>query len=256
MQDSQVYNELNKAWKSTCKIIFGEEIGELKEYEEWLKEYMPTIGKRKSVISGKDVFLAYDKYCKNSNYISLDERKEVSIEPLTINEIKDIDSIVEAISNKWYYVGNKTLGRSTLVEGCDVIFDSQVVADSFYIVNSSFVFASSAIRDSKYVFGTTGIERNSEFIVRCTGADNAKRCFEVRYGNTYSSDCYFGNNLENCSDLMFCFGQRNKRYMIGNLQLTKDKYFQIKSKLIEEIREELKKEKKFPSLYELIGNDQ
>jgi len=31
-----VYDELNKRWKATCRILFGEEIGELEEYKEYL----------------------------------------------------------------------------------------------------------------------------------------------------------------------------------------------------------------------------
>lgn len=31
--DSLVYKELNRAWKSTCKVIFSQEIGELNEYK-------------------------------------------------------------------------------------------------------------------------------------------------------------------------------------------------------------------------------
>jgi len=93
--NSPVYAQLNKAWKATCKVLFGEEIGELKEYEEWLKEYMSVTGKRKrkSHISGKDVTVVFDEYCKDARFVSLDEVKEKSIEPLTINEIKDIDRL-------------------------------------------------------------------------------------------------------------------------------------------------------------------
>ena len=76
---TEVYNELNKAWKATCKVLFGEEIGELKDYEEWLKEYVPVIGKRKSHVSGKEVVFHSDAYCINSRFISLNEMNEKSI---------------------------------------------------------------------------------------------------------------------------------------------------------------------------------
>jgi hypothetical protein len=86
--DSPVYNELNKAWKATCKVLFGEEIGELKDYEEWLKEDMVPITRAKSSISGKEVILGRGDYCKDANFISLDEVGLRKVEPLTINEIK------------------------------------------------------------------------------------------------------------------------------------------------------------------------
>jgi hypothetical protein len=251
---TEVYNELNKAWNATCKVLFGEEIGELKEYEEWLKEYMPVTGKRKSHISGKEVTVTFDEYCKDARFVSLDEAKEKSIEPLTINEIKDIDSIVEAISEKWEYVGDRILGKSTFIKSSDIVFDSHYVLDSSHIENSQYIFGSRGVRDSsKYVFGSIGCAI-CEFLIKIYGASYMKRCFEVCYSNS-SSDLFFSAYCINCSDLLFSFNQKNKRYMIGNLQLPKDKYLFLKTKLMEEIKDELKKNKSFPSLFELVSND-
>jgi hypothetical protein len=252
--NSPVYDQLNKAWKSTCKILLGEEIGDLKDYEEWLKEYLPVLGKRKSHMSGKEATFCFDEYCKDAHFVSLDEVKEKSIEPLTINEIKDLDSIVEAMSEKWEYTGNKIFGRSTFVESSDIVFNSHYVSDSSHIENSQYIFDSVGVRDnSKYVFGSIGCV-NCEFLIKVYGATDIKRCFEVHYSNNVS-DLLFSVYCINCSDLLFSFNQRNKRNMIGNLQLPKDKYLSLKTKLIGEIRDELKKNKSFPSLFELVPND-
>jgi hypothetical protein len=251
--NSPVYNELNKAWKATCRILFREEIGDLKEYEEWLKEYLPETGKRKSHVSGKEVVFHSDAYCINSKFISLNEMNEKSIEPLTINEIKDIDSIIEAISERWEYCGNKVLGKSSFIMSSDLVFDSYYISDSMYIENSLYVFSSEGIRaNSKYVFGSSGCI-NGEFIIHLYGGSNLKRCFEIDQC-AESSDLFFCMNCDGCSDLMFSFNQKNKRNMIGNLALSKDKYLTLKSKLIAEIRDELKKEKKLPSLFQLLSN--
>jgi hypothetical protein len=51
---------------------------------------------------------------------------------------------------------------------------------------------------------------------------------------------------------MFSFNLENKRYHIGNIELPKEKYFSIKTKLLEEIRDELMKNKSLPSLMEII----
>jgi len=250
--NSPVYNELNKAWKATCKVLFGEEIGELKEYEEWLKEYMPVIGKRQSHVSGKDVTVAFNDYCKDARFVSLDEVKEKSIEPLTINEIKDIDSIVETISEKWEYTGNKILGMSTSVDASDDIKDSQYVMESVSIEKSSYVYASFQCANSKYVFGGTRVP-DGEFIIHGLRGFG-KRCFEY-FWCLNSSDVYVSANCADSSDILFSFNLRNKHNCIGNLQLPKDKYFELKTKLVSEIKEELKKNKKFPSIFELIQNE-
>jgi hypothetical protein len=252
--NSPVYAQLNKAWKATCRILFGEEIGELKEYEEWLKEYLPPLKTVKSSISGKEVTLGLPYYCKDAHFIALDEVRERSIEPLTINEIKDIDSIAEAISEKWEYCGSKISGRSTYVDSSDTVVDSHYIADSFNIYKASYVFASGGIReDCKYIFGSVGLHNEMEFIIEGAGASFSKRCLNI-CSLDHCSDLYFSANCYGCSDLLFSFNLRNKRNMIGNLALSKEKYLTLKAKLIAEIRDELKKEKKLPSIFQFLSN--
>ena len=44
---------LEKAWASTCKVLFGEEAGSMRQYEKWLAELVDPTVVRKSCISGK-----------------------------------------------------------------------------------------------------------------------------------------------------------------------------------------------------------
>ena len=247
--DSPTYNELNKAWKSTCRIILGEEIGELKEYDAWLSEYLPNIGKGISHASGKDVTLAMDNYCKTANFISADEMKEVSV-PLNINEIKDIDSIVDAISGRWEYAGNRTLGKSSGVERSDFIVDSHYVSDSVDVTGSSHVSISSNTQDSKCVFGCRGFFFG-EFGIAFVKGTKMKRIIGSHLGFD-CSDIYFSANTTACHDMMFSFNQINKRNCIGNLELPKDAYVMLKRKLLSEIIEELKRNRRFPNVVELV----
>jgi len=249
--NSPVYNELNKAWKVTCKVLFGEEIGELKEYEEWLKEVLPEFGRRKSYISGKETTFTLNEYCDDARFVSMDEIKEKAIDPLTINEIKDIDSIIEAISNKWEYTGNKVLGNSTFVESSDAVRDSHYVRESIAVNRSSHQFAVTYANDSRYCFGCARY-LTSEFVIRCLRF-NANRAFNS-YWIVKSNDVYNSTNLIGCNEMLFCFNQRGKNRCIGNLELPSDKYFALKKKLLDEIKEELKKNKRFPSIFELIPN--
>ncbi|MBU0532344.1 hypothetical protein KKB44_02515 [Candidatus Micrarchaeota archaeon] len=245
----ELYERLNKGWKITSRTLFGEEIGDLNGYEEWLGEYLPSFGKKGSSVSGKPVLLESNQYC-NAKFISADEIKE---DALTINEVKDIDSILEALAEKWEYTGNKILGNSKSVEASDLVMDSQYVADSANIQQSSDVFLSYMIRKgSRYVYGG-GCFGIGEFIVRVFAAYNIKRILESFF-ITDSSDIYFSYNCAGCTELLFSFFQRNKRYCIGNLQLPKDRYANLKKKLLAEIASELKKSKRFPSLFELCGD--
>jgi hypothetical protein len=254
MTSTQLYDVLNKAWKSTCKVVLGGEVGELKDFEEWIGEYMPPLSKRKSHLSGKEVILVSPHYCKDARFVSSDEIREIKADPLTINEIKDIDSVIQAISEKWEYTGNKTHGNSLLVESSDIAIDSQYVADSTNITESQYVLSSFMMRNgSKYSFGS-GWSAKAEFTIRHIGGFDAKRVFESHL-TVNSSDIYLSYNMAGCMDAMFCFSQRNKRHCIGNLELPREKYAALKAKLLAEVRDRLKADKRFPSLMDMAPKD-
>lgn len=248
--NSSIYNDLNKAWKSTCRILLGEEVGELKEYQEWLTALFCQIGKRKSHTSGKDVTLAVDDYSDTSKFISLGEEKDEAIDPLSINEIKDIDSIAGAISEKWAYTGNRVLGNSAFVEFSDLVTDSQYISNCANIQNVQYAFSLYEAQYSKYVFGS-GQLSEGEFLIGFFSGVNNKRCFNSS-DNTNSSDLYLSHNCHGCHDLMFSFHQLNKRNCIGNLELPKEKYAELKKKLLGEIAGELKERRRFPHVYQLV----
>lgn len=251
---TSVYEQLNKDWKSTCKILFGEDIGDLKEFDPWLREFYPTVHKRKSYLSGKEVSLLMDDYCGDANFISMDESKETTIDPLTINEVKDVDSILEAVSEKWRYTGNRALGNSTSVESSDLIMDSQYIGECMSLTRASHAYLTFDALDFKYAFGSGFFSQDCEFLVKHLRGSNDKRCFSTVYVQD-SSDLYLSMHCYGCHDLLFSFNQRNKRNMIGNLELPKDKYQEVKTKLLSEIKTELKKNKKFPSLFDLVSTE-
>jgi hypothetical protein len=248
---SQTYDALNKAWKSTCRIVLGDEVGELKDYEGWLGEYLPPVEKRKSHLSGREITLANPRYPDGARFVSMEEITERKADPLSINDIKDIDSIVRAVSEQWEYAGNRVQGNSAMIETSDIVVDSQSVSGSTDIGQSQYVSSSFMIRsNSKYVFGS-GWCGKTEFAIRHVAGFNNSRILESTLVGE-SSDIFFCHNIIGCMDAMFSFSQRNKRHCIGNLELPKDKYAALKSKLLAEIREELEGKKRFPSLMEMV----
>jgi len=249
---SETYSRLDRQWKSTCRLLLGEEIGKLEDYRAWLEEYMAATAREKSSVSGKEVVLACADYPKSAKFVSLEETGGKAA-TLSINEVKDIDSIMEAISEKWEYCGNKILDNSRFVESSDAVVDSAYVSGSTTIQGSSYVYASSIITtNSRSIFGSLRSD-NGEFAIRCVRCSDFRRCFETRLSIS-CSDLYFCATCMNSHDLLFCFNQRNKSYRIGNLQLPKDKYKALKEKIVGESRDELKRKKKFPSIFELVPN--
>ncbi len=240
--------DINEAFKHTFNALFGKEgeQAQLDDFKGYLPQYVPPRSRRKSAISGKDVAIVTEDYCKGANFISQDEIRNKDFPSLNINEIKDIDGILGAIDERLQYTGNKVLGKSDFVEDTDICVDSFYVRGCSDIQQSKYVGYSRIIRDSQFVFGsnTTG---KGNYIIRCV-AYNITRCFETYY-IADSNDCYFSYDCSGCSNVMFSFNQRGSRYLIGNLALPKDRYLQIKDKLLAEIREHLLKNKSFPSLF-------
>jgi hypothetical protein len=250
--DSKLYQDLNKAWKSTCKVLLGDEVGELNEYKDWLTEFVEKPRIEHSVVSGKVVHLASDDYCKGAKFISFDEVDfSKKFDPLNINEIKDIDSVVNAVQERVQYTGNVILGNSKYIEGSSNITDSTYVSDSYIIDISDHIAYGRKLRGDKFVFGANGLAF-CEFVIKGNLGTKNIRGMEL-YSVRLSSDVYYSANLSGCSDCIFCFNLRGRRHSIGNLSLPQETYKETKKKLLSEISEELKNKKRIPSLLSIVS---
>jgi hypothetical protein len=245
---SVVYEKLNDAFKSTSKILFRQEIGELKEFEPYLKGLLFPSSVRKSYISGKEVITAPD-YPEDARIVSQDEIGQLEFAPLDVNRIKDIDSLLEAVSENAIYCGNRRFGKNSGVEKADNIMDCLNVFDANNLYTSKNCAYMSFSRSDEHCFGVFGYP-DAKFCMRSSWGMGITRCFEVYYTN-YSSDCFFCYNCAATNDAMFSFNLRGKRYAIGNLELPKERYLAIKEKLVGEIAQELEKKKKFVSLIDM-----
>ncbi len=249
------YELLNNAWKSTAKVLFTSEIGELKDFEPYLKG--AAIGKTvKSYFSGNPLWMASEHYDSKAKFFDFNTEQNniatVSATPIDINKIKDIDSLMDEIKERIIYSGNKTLGNSKYVEHSDAVVDSTGILNSSIVVRSKYLAYCYLKRESEYAFGCTS-SGESTHMIRCFYNNTLKRCFEAST-SVGSADCYFVYNLIACSDCMFTFNIRSKRQMIGNVQLTRDEYSKLKPKLISEMAEKLKKNKKFDfSIMDLVN---
>jgi len=245
-------DSLDKSWRSACRVLFGRGVGELGPFLPYLSEYLLPGAQRASHLSGKKVALASDRYAASAKFISAGEAETSAAQSLSINQVKDLDSVLQALSEFAEYSGNRVLGNSAYVESSDVVVDSQCVRNSTNVTGSTYVESSFMARDnSRHVFAS-GWGGDGEFLVRCVGYLHNRRCFETHISANVS-DSYYAYYCVGCHDLMFCFSQRNKRHMIGNLQLTPEKYAALKKKLVSEIAELLEKDKCAPSLFSLVG---
>ena len=171
--------DINEAFAHTFSALLGksDEKPKLEDFKDYLAEYMLPLAKRKSAISGKEVTLVSNDYCKSARFISQDEIRENKFEPLNINEIKDIDSILGAIGERMEYAGNKALGNSAFFKDVDFCVDSFYVTNSSNIQESKYIDHSWFIRgNSECIFGS-GWMGESKQIMRSVAAYNITRCF-------------------------------------------------------------------------------
>lgn len=249
---------INEAWKSTCTTLLRGDVGELEDYGEYLKRYNGiSLREKESEVSGEKVVTASAEFCKDAKFISNEEiggySRIIGSASLDVNEIKDIDSIVEALSGKLYYAGNIRLGNFRDITESDRCSDSLYVHCSQMVYEGSrYVAYSNMVRKCEYGFGVS-MAGESSCMVKAYNFWKCSRCFEIfRVFN--SSDCYFGSNLEGCTECMFSFNLRNRRNMIGNLALPKEKYASLKAKLVGEIRETLGKKKDLDGIVDLVAS--
>jgi hypothetical protein len=244
---------LDRRWRIACRVLFKRDIGPLWEYSDWLAKGTEPLIYRKSSISGKDVIYAIGEYSEGSKWVAMDEVDLwEKFEPLGINQIKDIESIVAAVRERVRYTGNVVLGNSGFVQNSSNISDSFYMHETGTFGNCKYIAYSTVGRLCEDCFGCNGIGE-SQFCAKSCETYRVKRCFEFWMGQN-SSDCYYVHNLSSCSECMFCFNLKNKRHAIGNLELEPSKYYAIKERLVEQIADELESKKRVPSLVEMVGS--
>lgn len=252
--EGQAYDNVNKAWKSTCRVLLGEEIGDMAAYEGYLKKYLEPSATHKSEISGKSVTAFSQSFCRGARFISNDEREAYSAKlkgaALSINDLKDIDSVVAALSEKICYAGNIIIGNCQAVESSDSVSNSFFVLGSSEIYDSKYIAYSDAMRYGEYVFGSNWIGE-TKFAIKNYETFKVLRCFESLSIGT-SSDCYYVARMNGCQSCLFSFNQKNKSYLIGNLEFSRGEYAKLRGKLVDEIRQDLERKKEVPTIVDII----
>jgi hypothetical protein len=248
---SETLDVLDKRWRGACKVLFKEEVGSLQDFSPWLSGLTEKVTHHKSHLSGKDVSCAPTAYAGGSRFLSFDEVDfNKKFEPLNINEIKDIDSIIGALGERASYSGNIVFGNSGHIEKSSNINDSFYLHEIARCGNSKYIAHGSIMRYDEDCFGCNAFGESAHCI-RCNWGMRNKRCFEL-WISTNCADCHYSCGLDACAECIFCFNLHSKKHAIGNLPLEQAKYSSLKGKLVSEMAGELRKNKKLPSLLEIV----
>jgi len=245
---------LQKHWDSVCGVLFGQELGAIGDYQEWLLRYTEPIVHRKSSVSGKEVSFAILEYDKGSKWVGFDEidfTRKASPLPAGAGEIKDIGRLVSALRDRFYYAGSAVLGNSGSVEKSSGITDSFYMRETAKLTECKYIAYSTFGRLNEDCFGCNGIGE-SAYCIKSHETFRDRRCFEL-WQSRSCSDCYYSHNLDDCQECFFCFNAKNLRHAIGNVQLPKEKYYEVKKRLQAEMAEMLKRDKRLPSLVEIVA---
>lgn len=244
MSESGVLHELDKRWKSTCRMLLNEEVGGLADYEGWLASQGQRTSFRKSR-DGKTVAFYLPYYAPDASIISYENADfNRKFEPLSINDVKDLDSIIGAVSERISYAGNVVLGTSQHVEQSTDVVDSFYVKNSAQVWDCKYIHSGFSMEHGECLFGSTYCG-HFKFCIASHSGDYLSRCLMT--DNSYeSSDCHYCFGLAGAKNCMFSFNLQGASYRIGNLQLPPDKYNPLKAKLLSEIAEALRKEKETP----------
>jgi len=250
MENTELQRILGKSFRSACRVLFGRELGGMDEFEPFLSRYADPVKSARSFISKKKVYFT-SPYSKDAAFIALEEQGKLREITISINDIKDIDSLFDAAGEIAVYCGSKSFGNSQQNAEFDSIFDSSFIYKSHDVMRSEYVAYTNLTINSKHLFGCSS-NGESTFLLNVSETFRAHRSFESGM-LINASDVFYSYYLKNCQNCLFCFNQISKRRCIGNNELPKEKFDSLKGSLVSQIADELKTKKSVPSLVELVG---
>lgn len=252
MSEKETLAVLEKHWASACRLVFGEEVGKLADFVAVLSQDISLPSYRKSSLSGKEVAAA--QAIPASARVAAYE--ELLVQPkgnarLSINDIKDVDSLVRAMGEEAIYAGNILQGECSGVSLSNRVLDSHFIYKSHDVIHSKYIAYSHALKYCESCFFDDSNAKD-RFAARCFDVYESNTMFECVRVYT-SARCHYCADMDNCMDCLFSFNLRSKRRCIGNLVLPAEKFSGLKAKLVAEMTEALAARKRMPSILDIVG---
>ncbi len=238
---------IEKAWKTTTKIILKKELEDIDSYKKFLLRHVNGIREVSSPLTEKQMVvqdaipfseLKNKKIVKEKEGAFLSKKLKLNEEEI---ESLELGNVLEKVGKIAYAVTElRVFENINLIKTAVGIKSSNCYHGCNYIRNR-FCAYSYWPRNSEYTFGSAEA-MNSSFCINCYYSGNLTRAFEVD-SSSNSSDVYFCHNVDNVHNALFSFNAKNLSYAIANVKLGAEKFNEIKSSLLEQIEEELEKNK-------------
>ena len=236
---------VEKAFSETMKIVLGKERQPIADFVPYLQGRTLPIMKVKGKF-GTPTFNTGFPLVKGIPASCLCTLKEALSENKPILDGSDLSLPLQEICRKVSKNASFTLDfvDGACLDHVDVsqVIDSTEVYSSWDATTSTRSACCDGIIQSKYVFGGSFRQLDSEFCVKCCDITESKRCFECD-SSTRAVNCYLCHNVEGCEECIFCSNVKGMRYAVLNQQLPKEEYVRVKKLVLDYVNAELDKKK-------------
>lgn len=235
--------DIENAFETTAKLILGKKLeGGLDSYAQWLNKTRANESEKvKSAISERMVYVAPMEFFRimKGNLVTLDESLAFGAMHLSEGEVETLSlaNASQALCGIKKTTPEIIYGKNIGTEECACYGPTQSCYRSsftWFTDRAAYCFMP---RTSESVFGCSNVI-DCKFSMNCFNSAKLTRCLEVSDSNN-CSDCLFCHNCENVDNAMFCFNTKSKRYAIANVEVGREKYMEIKKKVVESIFNEL-----------------
>jgi len=245
---------VEKAFSDAAKIVLGQERKPISAFVPYLQERTIPIMKVKGKFGTPTFHTGFPlvKDIPATSLCTLEEAMQQN-KPL-LKEEQTALSLVEMarlISEKAAFSLDFVDGACRDYVDVSQVIDSSEVYSTWDTTSSTRSACSDGVIQSKYIFGCSFRQLDSEFCIKCCDIIECKRCFEVD-SSSHCTSCYYSHNIEGCEECILCCNVKGMRYAVLNQQLGKDEYLRVKKMLLGYINAELDKKKKVPrSIFKL-----
>ena len=238
-------DEIEKAFQTLTKILFGKELAGHPNYQAWLERDVRMPTEHKSAVSNEKVYLPFLSFFQQtkSKVVKLAEAEELGKKAISAEEVNTLSlkNAAEMLAGIKLYAPEAIVGKNINVTRSSRYGFSTHCYLGETFVRSRYCAYCMWPRDSEYIFGSDFIF-SSRFCMKCYRSVNLTRCLEVSHSND-CSDCYFCHNCENLQECMFCFNAKSLKYAVGNVEVGKEEYEKVKKLILGEIAKKLEKKK-------------
>lgn len=238
--------EIEKAFESVTKSVFGTPLRGHESYGSWLLEHVRAPVTLKSAVSGKSIVVPSFSYYTEPGRraVTLEESVE---EGKKMMEAKDIERLelrnaAELLAPIKLYSPDVMFGTNIAIEDCGVYFWSSHCYASTWAGHAKYCGYCMWPRNSELCFGCE-FAMSCKSCLKCYHSVELARCFEVSHSNS-CADSLFCHNCENLENCMFCFNAKGLRYAIGNVVVSKENYEKMKALVLADILSHLEKNKR------------